>query len=467
MALENVKQAVVISKMDKLGEQKLIAYLVCTAHPAPSVSSLRHSLSQKLPDYMIPSAFVFLDFLPLNPNGKVDRKRLPEPGINRPELDTPLVAPRDELEFRLTSIWERLLDIHPIGIRDNFFHLGGHSLMAVNLFNQIRNLTDHNLPLSTLLQAPTVEQLANILHDKKYSVSWSSLVPIQTGGRKIPFFCVHAHGGNVLIYRDLARHLGPDQPFYGLQARGLNGEPLGRRRIEDMATDYLEEIRHVQSEGPYFLGGYCMGGTLAFEMAQQLLASGEKVGLLAMIQSIHPNHQKILSEDTAFHRLVYQIMRRIDLEVNTLLEVKPNARLPYIASRIRRVANVSLKKGIRMISPFLSRSGPLAEHSIEDTLEALGETHLEANKAYKPSNYPGKATLLRASKQSWGIRPDPTLGWGQLVEGGLEVLELPGYWLGLLEEPRVEIVAEELKFCLDKAREEANKESLFSKTGMS
>ena len=237
---------------------------------------------------MIPSAFVSVESLPLTPNGKVDRNALPAPDYTRLEQQEALVAPRDGLELQLRQIWEQVLGVRPIGIRDNFFDLGGHSLLAVRLFAQVEKVTGKRLPVAALFHAPTIEQQARLMSRQEWSAQWKSLVAIQPAGSKPPFFCVHAHDGGVLFWRDLARHLGSDQPFYALQAQGLDGRQPPHDRIDEMAAHYIKEIRALQPEGPYFIGGHCIGGLIAFEMAQQLHAQGERMGLLALFDSYAP-----------------------------------------------------------------------------------------------------------------------------------------------------------------------------------
>jgi amino acid adenylation domain-containing protein len=216
-----VQQAVVVDR-EITGDRRLIGY-VAAAASAPSGSELKVFLRARLPEYMIPAGFVFMEKLPLTPNGKVDRRALPQPEGTGAERENGFLAPRDAIELQLANAWENTLGVKPIGIKDNFFELGGHSLLAVRLFAQIEKVFGKKLPLATLFQAPDVENFAKLLRQEGWLPSWSSLVPIQPNGSRPPFFCVHAHGGNVLNFKDLARHLGPDQPFYGLQAQGLDG----------------------------------------------------------------------------------------------------------------------------------------------------------------------------------------------------------------------------------------------------
>jgi amino acid adenylation domain-containing protein len=237
-----VQEIVVIAREDVPGNKRLVAYLVVNQTSAPTVSQLHQFLKQKLPEYMIPSAIVNLEALPLTPNGKVDRRALLATDTARPELQSAFVAPRDTLELQLTHIWEDVLNVRPISVTDNFFNLGGHSLLAVRLIALLQQQFGQNLPLATLLQAPTIEHLATTLRQPKDETQWAPLVKIQPRGSKRPFFCVPGAGGNVIYFYHLARHLGSDQPFYGLQPRDLDGEHMPHTQVEDMAAYYIEAL---------------------------------------------------------------------------------------------------------------------------------------------------------------------------------------------------------------------------------
>jgi acyl carrier protein len=187
------------------------------------------------------------------------------------------------LEEKLTKIWENVLGVKNIGVRDDFFELGGTSLLAMVLFTEIEKVFGKNLPLATILDAPTVEKLAKILTNEEWLAPWSPLVAIQPEGSKPPFFCVHAAGGNVLIYRDLARHLDPINLFTGCKHKGWMGAAIPYR-VEDMAAHYIKEIKTVQPEGPYFLGGYCLGEARLLMRWLQLNSQGKKVALLVLLK---------------------------------------------------------------------------------------------------------------------------------------------------------------------------------------
>src|SRR5205814_6623421 len=241
-------------------------------------STCREILRAWLPNYMAPAIYIHLKTIPLTPNGKVDRKALPTAYPDVSPTPNVYAAARTNLEQHLVAIWEDILKRRPIGVHDNFFDVGGHSLLAVRLFAKVERELGRRLPLASLFQNPTIAQLASLLEpDSKQPTHWNSLVCIRQGGEKPAVFIVHGAGGNILIYRDLARHLNPGVSVYGLQSVGLDGHkrPLGA--VEEMAASYVEEITRQQPEGPYVLAGYCMGGKVALEMARLLEERGQSV----------------------------------------------------------------------------------------------------------------------------------------------------------------------------------------------
>lgn len=282
-----VKQAVVIVREDVPGDKRLVAYVLPRAGTTCDPQALRKAVRDVVPDYMVPAAIVPMTDFPLTPNGKVDRHALPAPTLEPEHASAPAIEPRNRLELQLVAIWEQVLGITPIGVRDNFFALGGYSLLALRMFSAIEQTFGKRLPMAVLFQAPTIEQLADVLADEGCTVRWRSLVAIQPEGRKTPFFAVPGVGGNVLVFARLAKLLGEDQPFYGLQARGLDGKEKPFMRVEDMAAHFIAEIRTVQPRGPYLIGGTCTGGLAAYEIAQQLTAQGETV-ILTVMESWHP-----------------------------------------------------------------------------------------------------------------------------------------------------------------------------------
>ena len=424
----SVGEAVALVREDEPGDKRLVAYVVPSWEQAPTTGELRRYLKEKLPDYMVPSVFMMLDWLPLTPNGKVDRRVLPAPDSARTEVEETFVAPRDELEIRLTKVWEKVLGVRPIGVRDNFFDLGGHSLLAVRLFTQIEKTLERNIPLSTLFQSPTVEQLAEVLRDEAGSSRRTSIVEIQSGSSKPPFFCVHACNGPVLFYRDLARHLGSDQPVYGLQAAGLDGDGEPPSSFEEIAAHYIKEMQTIQSEGPYLLGGLGLGGNLSFEIAQQLTAQGQKVSLLAILCSrpLLPSESSRKSSGHYVHRLIYY------LKNGQLIELLLN----YILNKVRKV-----RRRIRRTVQWLS--SPQARR-----IQHVNNVLSRAQEKYAAEIYPGRITLFWGNRQNkeWPSR------WSRLAGGGLDFNEVPGIHTTIVKEPDVQVLAEKLRASLDEVQ---------------
>jgi amino acid adenylation domain-containing protein len=439
-----VRQAVVVAREDAPGETRLVAYVVPAGEPAATAGELREHAKQTLPAYMIPATFVLLGALPLTPNGKVDRRALPAPDQDGRHPAAGSVAPRDMLEVQLTKIWERVLGVRSVGVRDNFFDLGGHSLLAVRLFAEMAARFGHPLPLTTIFQAPTVEGLARVLRQAGGEPEWSALVPIQPGGTRPALFCVHQHTGHLFCYRDLARHLGPDQPVYGLAARGLDALLAPWSRIEEMAAHYVKEIRALQPQGPYYLAGYCFGGAVAFEMAQQLRREGQTVGLLALIEASWAGHAHPL------RRAVRRLRRRIAFERAQMGPLTAPEQLRYLAGKATLVAREQAAALLERVAA--RRPGVRRDVSpVERAIRRVETAHLMAIRHYVPEVYPGRLALFRHARPSARRHGDPTSGWGALATGGIDVHEIPGNRPTVVDEPDVRILAERLAVCLEAA----------------
>jgi amino acid adenylation domain-containing protein len=442
-----IAQAVAVVREDSPGDRRLVAYVVAHASAALAAADLRSFLRQSLPDYMVPVIFMVVDALPLTPNGKVDRRALPAPEKNRLEAGTPLMAPRDAIELQLIRIWEEVLRVEPVGLRDNFFELGGDSLLAVRLFAQIDKSFGQKLPLATLFQAPTIEHLADVLRQEEWSPPWFALVPIQPRGSKPPFFCVHAHGGEVLIFKDLAKQLGPEQPFYGLQALWLNGDQARPSSVEEMAASYLREIQTLQPEGPYFLGGYCYGGKVAFEMAQQLEAQGQEVALLVMLDAYAPGYPQRLPW------VRRQVIQRATFHVGNLRRITPREWFHYFLEK-GKIGKARTEKRLKKFAGklYLGLGRPLPP-----ALQEVQEKPRPRLNPYKPSVYPGGIVLFRPSQQPQSYYHLPDMGWGGLAAGGLEIYEVPGRFGAIIREPHVRVMADHLRRCLQAAQTTATR----------
>jgi amino acid adenylation domain-containing protein len=424
----DVHQAAVIGREDRAGSIILVAYIVSKQNQI-NIARLRLFVKTKLPDYMIPSAFILLDELPLTSNNKLDRQRLPAP--NRENFT--IVNPRDELESQLIKIWEEFLEIKPIGIDDNFFDLGGHSLTALQLVTEIEKKWGKRLFLSSILRSPTISDLAAVIRKQEKLPDWSSLVPIEIGGEKPPLFCIHPVGGNLLEYYCLAEYLRRDRPIYGLQAQGIDGKQEPLHRIEDMASQFIKEIQTIQPIGPYFLIGYSFGGTVAFEIAQQLRRQGHQIGLLGLLDTKAPTIREIhqsFSQSLAIH-------------VNAIQRLSNKEKIAYFSTKFKKI--FKKKKNYRdSVISALSNIEMLAPE-ILNVLDA----NLQAQAAYIPQIYSGNILLFRSECQSMYIDLYPNLGWGNLIDGNIKIQDIPGDHRHIMKEPNVQILAQTLQYWLD------------------
>jgi aspartate racemase len=426
-----VRESVVGAREESSGERRLVAYVVPARGALLSSHELRGWLKKQLPDYMVPSAFLFLAALPLTPNGKVDRKALaalPEGGCGSERVST--VAPRDDVERRLVHLWEEVLEIRPIGVQDNYFEIGGHSLAAVRLFAQIEKEFGRTLPVSRLFETPTVEGLASALRSDGSRRPFSSLIAIRPGGSRPPVFLVHSGRGHVLIYLELASLLDREQPVYGLQALVANdGRPL-HTSIPEMAAHYLSEIRSVQPSGPYLLGGSSLGGNVAFEMARHLERAGEEVALVALFDSTSPpkpTGPRTVSERARFH-------------AGKLLALPPGERLSYVQGRSLALA--------RRISRRLSGR----VHGLPKERTPFEEVGKVAWRRHEPGFYGGGVTLFRATERDDHAElSDSDLGWGGRCAGGVEIVDVSGGHITMFAHPHVRGLAERLNDCLERA----------------
>ncbi|MBK1990596.1 AMP-binding protein [Sphaerospermopsis aphanizomenoides BCCUSP55] len=446
----NLKEVVVIAREDIPGEKRLVAYLVPKQKPALTTQELRRYLQDKLPEYMIPSAFVFLDALPLTPNGKTDRRSLPAPELITPEITANFEEPVDDIEYQLTQIWEEFLGVQPIGRQDNFFELGGNSLIAVRIFAAIEQKFGKKLALASLFPVGTVAAIAQIIRQNQDLVNTltaksyhSSLVEIQPQGSKPPLFLVHSLGGELLCYRHLAIHLGNEQPVYGLQPQGIDGKQPPLVRVENMATHYIQQIRTIQPQGPYFLGGYSFGGVVAYEMARQLQKQGEKVSFLAMLDTCRPGYYQRLS-----------FLKRIPLHCQKIITGGHCYLLKKVLNWSKH-AKYSIKQRCKnYLKIALQIFQQCVNSKATDKYLRIMDANTQALREYKFPTYSGKVTLLRTEDENRsekiGVKYDSQFGWGEIVTGRLDIYHIPGSHLSLLDEPDVRVLAKKLQECLEK-----------------
>lgn len=431
--------------------------------------ALREYLMDQLPEYMVPQTFMILEELPLTPNGKVDGRALLALEPVNLQIGEAFVPPRDSYELLLTHIWEEVLGIGPLGVKDSFFDLGGHSLLAVRVMAQIGRAFGKTIPLAALFQNSTIERLASLIRLQPESDDWLPLVPIQPKGSRPPFFCVHPVGGNVFCYMELARHLDADQPFYGLQSQGVDGGSPPRADVETMATQYVKALRAIQPSGPYLLGGWSMGGVVAFEMAQQLQAQGEEVALLALFDTAAPIESQEVPQENIPSLLVafaYDLGINLDnfeISQDDLLQLGLDEQLAVVFQQASKMDLLPPDVGLAQFRKLFQ------------VLKANNQAML----AYRPRIYPGRITFFKASEsiqqlareglliESHNHSPlfsagqqltipidDASLGWSKLAMGGQVTYIVPGDHYTIVRGEHAHFLAELLNRCLQDVAEE-------------
>ena len=439
-----IRQAVVLVREDEPGDKRLVAYVVADQEAEEGdsgnkkaglrISELREHMLGKLPEYMVPSAHVELEKLPLTHNGKIDRKALPQPDRDIPEEE--YVGPQDATQETLCRLWQDVLRRDRVGIHDNFFKIGGHSLLAVQLTSRVRSAFAIEMPLSVLFATPTVARMAKHIaaaNGHEGPRSSQVLVSIQSQGSRVPFFCVHAVGGQVISYAELSQEMGLEQPFYGLQSPPANFSPESDISIEQMATLYNREIRSVQPVGPYLLSGWSMGGLVAWEMAQQLMKEGETMGLLALMDTTPPSGY-LEADDRADE---ISMLARFALDMSRLVGKDPR---PLVEQFFQADAQDQWK----MVQETLTSYGVLAPKTAHAEMTAL--LNVFTRNALAMNNYslhPSDQSVVffRASETPERF----SKLWTKWSGGGIQFHLVPGDHFTMLRRPNVRIIAETLQ----------------------
>jgi amino acid adenylation domain-containing protein len=473
----NVREAVVIAREDTTGDKRLVAYVV----PAKGIQiedrDLRGPLARVLPDYMVPSSFVLLEMMPTTVNGKLDRDALPAPGNNQirreaapttiakliktkmsrngltppgrdPARESAYVPPTDTLEVELIEIWEQILGVTHIGIQDDFFQLGGHSLLAARMFARVEEKLEKKLPFATLFRGATIEKLAEVIRAEGWTSHWSVLVPIHEQGSKPPLYLVHGLRGNVLTFYGLRHHIPADQPLYGIQADGLGTGHASLVSIPEMAEHYIKEMRSVQPQGPYFLGGFSAGGLVAYEMACQLHEAGECVPFLALFDSY-------VEAAGGYWLKSFYSRRALRMSLLALraswLSIKSEGLLSVLGNKFQ-----SMGVNIRIMVWLLlgkisgrSKSGEVTHPRFLNPHEAF----TRAIRVYSPKSYPGPAISFHSTSLDPNT-PDFGEGWSRFITGKLERQQVYGGHEDIFREPHIGRLADQLMQALDSAYQE-------------
>jgi thioesterase domain-containing protein/acyl carrier protein len=449
-----VREAVVVERTLPTQEKGLVAYLVLSDTLAPAIKQVRAHLQARLPDYMVPSAFIVLEALPVNVNQKLDRRALPAPTPKDFELDRAIVLPRTELERDLARIWEDLLKISPIGVQDSFFDLGGESLMACAVMTKIEQQFGRTLPLSTLLSEPTIEHLARLLETG--ADGHCEPVLLRPGTSHTPIFLIHDGDGEILPYRNLAFLLPAGHSVYGIPPLSRAGYPLLQTRIADLVERYTAQILQLQPQGPYLLGGLCFGGFLAFEVAQELTRRGHRIDLLVLIDAAHVKAPPRSGVDNRLARLMAagRTATPLTLRLFTLAIRVPGKMYNFAAYMTRsRLEQLKTRIRLRLLRICLDHKWPLPRMlrniPVQTTLKFAESDYVEG------ALYRGSVLLLLASGvhadgvavTEFDDRPmtanfaEPTMGWTSRA-ADLKVHDVPGGHGTMLQEPNVRVAAE-------------------------
>lgn len=435
---------------------RLVAYY---ASGTPlTVAEVRAYLAKELPDYMVPPYVVWLEKLPLTPNGKVDRKALPVPSHEHIQPVRAFVAPRTETEKALAEIWSELLRVENIGIDDDFFNLGGDSLMAIRAESRIREAFGVNIGIQALFDNPTIAGLASLLNvDKKLQSTQGIepeaeqrqlLVRMKPGSSgRPPFFCLHGTGGDVLNLRPLAMALPADLPFYSFHDKALEGSaPF--ESIEEEAACYIDEIRRVQPHGPYYVGGTCFGGLIAFEIARRLERLGERVAVLVFMDTQNPTFVRSLSQSRRLFRNARFYLRRMAWHALGTLRQRPGEWLSYVAGRsraLRERMRDSAELAARLQAQMIEAA---AQTPLAEPLKRIIVANTRSLNKFVPKAYAGSAVVFRASERNLDPYDDRCLGWESVVRGAIRSFEIDGDHVTMLEEPAVRVLAEKLNATL-------------------
>jgi amino acid adenylation domain-containing protein len=428
-----VARAVVLVQRDEdRRRERLVAYLAWSGEREGVTSELRRFCADRLPPAMVPGHFELVDEIPLLANGKVNRKALPAPSGGGTEREG-FAAPRDLVEAKLAALWEEVLEQRSVGIRDDFFDLGGHSLRALRLAALIRREFDAEVPVSMLMTHSTVERLAVALRTPELLAPRTEVVPFREQGSRIPIFFIHALGGQVFRYRKLSMLLGEDQPAYGIPAGGFDDDEAPRASVEEMADEYARRIRALRPEGPVIVSGFCIGGNLALEVARRVRAQGTPVPLVAPFWShaVGPTAPEI-DDDVAL--MVAAVTRDgFDVDRAKLAGLSAEEQLAEI---VRGAADAG---SLNPAAMDLGQAGRLLK---------VFRANATALRGYGHERYDGDVLLLKPSGDEFA--PDDDFGWPETVAGALEVAWIPGTRADTAEEPNVFGTADVFRKVLDR-----------------
>ncbi|MFG2602144.1 amino acid adenylation domain-containing protein [Streptomyces sp. NPDC048514] len=434
---EEVGQSVAVVREDRPGDKRIVAYVVAAAGRAVDPAAVRERAAAALPEYMVPSAVVVMEALPLTANRKLDRRRLPAPDYStahgRP--------PRTEQEKVLCALFAEVLGLDEVSVDDSFFDLGGHSLLATRLISRVRAVMNTEISVRTLFQAPTVAALSRQLHLAPSGDALSPVLPLRSGGGRLPVFCVHPVGGTSWCYSGLLQHFGPDYPLYGIQARGLNEESPLPRSIEEMARSYVDEILTIQKDGPYRLVGWSLGGTTAHAMAIELQNRGYDVEFLAMLDS-SPRPAPLQGESARPEAILKVMMEAFGAETGSLGE------------------SPSLDQAVALMQKKMSTLGSLAKEQVQRVLEVALNSARIGSLPRSVGRMSGDLHLYSAVGDNERGSADAAAVWAQYCTGQVHVHEINCSHGEMMSPEPLSIIAKTLVAKVCELEENRNEESV-------
>ncbi len=468
----DVLETSVVIREDQCAEKQIAAYMVSNIQPDILAKKIRSYLKQKLPVYMMPSVFVSLDDLPLMPSGKVNRNALPAPSEMDIHSADNYISPRNPTEKTLCEIWSDLLELDRVGIADNFFDIGGHSLLAIRLVARVEKAFGVCLPIASLFESPTIAEFSLSVNEKKTRKAFSPLVHMRPRKENTPIFCVHPGDGNVFHFSDLVRQLGSNQPFYGLQAFGLEPGTTPLSDFKNMAANYIKQIRYVQPKGPFIIGGLCAGGTIALEIAQQLRDSGDEVKLLILFDSLAPHLYSPLDDVQFFIGFARDLEGLSNIDLFSIYcekrYINPNSDISTICADLN---SLSHKERLLNLWECAQTAGILKPDMGTEYMDRIFNVYQAIGKGllcYKAQRYDNRILLFRAmdsmlprkpdestSSKGWindsasldlvkKFRDDPFMGWHRIGTKPIDVFDVPGNHFTMLSKPHVSVVNQKL-----------------------
>lgn len=433
--IPGIREAVVITREDHPGDQRLVAYLVAPGTTERAFYDWRKALKASLPEYMVPTDFVLMDSLPKTNNGKIDRKGLPKPAQSaNPAAE--FIAPRTETEKLVARIWSEALSIEKISIHANFFELGGYSLIAVKVMVAIEKETGRRLPLATLFENPTIEKLAGMVTIDEEKISWDSLVPIRATGSKTPIYLVHGHGLNVLTFSAMGKYMDEDQPVYALQALGLNGKSQLLYTIEEIAAKYNSEILEKNPGGRFALAGYSLGGLIAYEMAKQLIGMGKEVIMLGILDTYAGNRDITETKAVRVFKKITRQFRKLFFFSKSFLR-SPKTIINYQSMILGEKVRNLFARGYKVHKEFFTYE------------EEINRSYDMAYDNYYMDPMDIEVDLFRVEKRVNYIDDPVNLEWDKFAKKGVSVHVVPGDHKTFLFPPNDKVCARTLQECLN------------------